>query len=78
MKEGYIVANLTNYGDGFEIFGVYKSRENAVKQFRKVIRTRYGSCPRDLSKLYKPGQPNALDSGDSYQIIKFKENEGEW
>ena len=70
MKDGYIVANLTNYGSGIEIFGVYKSEAKAKKQLRKVIRTRYGSCPRDLSCL-------EIDEDDSYQVIYFEENNGD-
>lgn len=77
MKEGFIVANLTNYGDGIEVFGVYKNRKRAERQLRKVVRARYGKCPRILDKLSDYGQPNGPDTGDSYQLVYFKENGGE-
>lgn len=74
MKEGYIVMNVSNCGD--EIFGAYKNLKRAERQLRKVIRNRYGRCPRDLGELVnKP----YIEGGDfSYQIIYFVENDGEW
>lgn len=75
MKEGYIVMNQTNYGDGFEIFGVYKNIKTAERQLRKVIRNRYGKCPRDIDKidemLYKKDY-----NDESYKVVYFNENEG--
>lgn len=74
MKEGYIVMNQTNYGDGIYIFGVYRSEKAAEKQLRKVIRTQFGRCPRDLDDIYDlPG----MDSGDSFCIKWFSENNGD-
>ena len=74
MKEGYIVANISNCGD--EFFGVYRKQEQAEKQLRRVIRKRFGRCPRNLDKLVKPPYlgPN---EDDSYQIIYFYEYKGE-
>lgn len=73
MKSGYVVMNDSNYGN--EIFGVYKSEKKAEKLLRKVIRNRFGHCPRDLdlSKLYESGE---MDGHDSYQIVYFEEDEG--
>lgn len=74
MKEGFIVANISNCGN--EFFGVYKNEKRAERQLRKVIRNRYGRCPRDLSELVN--EPY-IEGGDfSYQIIYFVENDGEW
>ena len=75
MKNGYVVMNNSNYG--IEIFGVYKNKDRAVTQLRKVIRNRFGRCPRNFSKLYELGQPNGPDSDDSYMIMFFEENNGE-
>lgn len=78
MKEGYIVWNLTNYGDGFEFYGVYKSEKKALKQLRRVIRTRYGKCPRAYSDIMDfVYDKEGGDMGDSYRIDYFNENNGE-
>ncbi len=76
MKEGYIVANISNCGN--EFFGVYKNEKRAERQLRKIIRNRFGRCPRNLDKLYDVGQPNHISTDDSYCIINFGENDGEW
>lgn len=47
MKEGYIVWNQTNYGEGFEVFGVFRTYEAAKKCYKKVIRDRYGNQSED-------------------------------
>lgn len=75
MKEGYVVWNNSNCGP--EFFGVYKNRQRAEKQLRKVIRTRFGKCPRDLDKLYTYQEINGPQSDDSYTISWFEENKGE-
>ena len=78
MKEGYIVWNQTAYGDGFEFFGVYKSRKAAERQLRKVIRNRFGKCPRNLDDLID-FVDSQTDGEDSYSITPFYEHfiEGE-
>lgn len=38
MKEGYIVWNLTTYGEGYQIFGVYRTREKAEKVYNKIMK----------------------------------------
>lgn len=75
MKDGFIVANISNCGN--EFFGVYKNEKRAERQLRKVIRNRFGHCPRNLDKLSDVGKPNHITTDDSYGIIYFKENGGE-
>lgn len=72
MKEGYIVANISNCGN--EFFGVYKNHKTAERKLRKVIRTRFGKCPKDLEKLVE--EPYIEGGDSSYSIIYFKENDG--
>lgn len=73
MKEGYIVWNESNYGS--EFFGVYKSWDAALKQFRKVIRVRFGKCPRgSYDDIQDWLVDNEIESGDdSYKITEFEE-----
>ena len=73
MKKGYIVWNNSNYGP--EFFGIYKNVKTAEWKLRKVIRTRFGHCPRDLDKLMD--DPYAAGGDDSYGISSFEENDGE-
>lgn len=72
MKEGYIVWNLSNYD--CEFFGVYRSWDKALSQFRKVVRNRYGKCPRKyddiLNYLVK-----VEDGDECIRITKFVEND---
>lgn len=75
MKEGYVVMNTSNCGN--EIFGVYKSRARAEACLRRVIRSRFGHCPRDLDRLCEYGDINGPDSDDSYGLIWFEEFKGE-
>lgn len=77
MKEGYIVWNLSNCD--CEFFGVYKTFEKAEKQFRKVIRAKYGRCPRmSYDELLGWLIDNNIEGGDdSLRITQFNENVGE-
>lgn len=73
MKEGYIVWNESNCGS--EFFGVYRTWEKAFFQFRRVIRNKYGKCPRGT---YEDIQnwliDNDIESGDdSIKITNFRE-----
>lgn len=80
MKEGYIVWNQTNYGYGYEFFGVYKSKKKAERMLRKVIRDRFGKCPRNLYDLVDFVDEQVGESGvDSYSVTPFHEHfvEGE-
>ena len=72
MNKGYIVWNLSNYGDGYEIYGVYKSIEQAEKCFRKVVRTKLGYCPRNYEKMIDELDKYA-DGEDSFRITPFEE-----
>lgn len=76
MKEGYIVWNQTNYGDGYEFFGVYRSEEKAIKQLRKVVRNRFGKCPRKYEDIMY-FVADVADDGDSFGIDYFCENDGQ-
>lgn len=80
MKEGYIVWNQTNYGTGFEFFGVYKSKQAAERHLRRVVRNRFGKCPRNLEDLMEEPYCGDSDAGcaDGYGITKFEENNGEY
>ena len=76
MKEGYIVWNETNYGDGYEFFGVFRTRKQAEKAMRKVAKARLGRCPRDYDKMLEALEGEE-DMGDSYKITYFSRNDGE-
>lgn len=70
MKRGFIVWNQTNYGDGFEFFGVFRSRKEAEKCLRRVLRERFGRVPKDMDELIElEGMEN------SYGITYFDSEE---
>ena len=70
MREGYIVWNLSNYD--CEFFGVYKNPRRALTQFRKVIRNRYGRCPRKYEDILE--FLSKVENGDdSLRISHFVE-----
>lgn len=76
MKEGYIVWNQTCYGDGYEFFGVYKTFNKALKEFRKIVRAEFGKCPLKYGDIID----FLIDNGheeDSYKITYFNNKEGE-
>ena len=73
MKEGYVVMNTSNCGN--EIFGVYKSQRRAETCLRRVVRARFGKCPRDLDKLIE--EPYISGGDDSFGLIWFEEFKGE-
>lgn len=78
MKQGYIVWNQTSYDKGYEFFGVYKSKKAAERQLRKVIRNRFGKCPRDLDDLVDFVDGQVGESGlDGYSVTSFREFIGE-
>lgn len=70
MKEGYIVWNESNCKS--EFFGVYKTWEKALRQFRKVIRNRFGRCPRNYEDILDFLVENG-DGDESYKISWFNE-----
>ena len=73
MKEGYVVMNTSNCGN--EIFGAYRTLKQAEKCLRRVVRTRFGKCPRDFAKLCEDPYINGGD--DAYGVIWFEEFKGE-
>lgn len=74
MKAGYIAWNESNCGS--EFFGVYKNKKTAEWRLRRVVRKRFGRCPRDLSNLvYEPFTGPSGD--DSYKVEWFCENDGD-
>ena len=75
MKEYYIVWNQTNYGDGFEFFGVHRRWESALRQYRKVVKNRYGRCPRAYDDIIDFLAENE-NYDDDLRITYFKENDG--
>ena len=76
MKEGYIVWNLTNYGDGYEFYGVFRSKEQAEAHLRKVLKARYGKLPKDEDELLE-WEDNVNGCLDSHRIDYFCKNKGE-
>lgn len=68
MKEGYIVWNNSNYGA--EFFGVYKNPQTAERKLRRVVRDRFGYCPRDIADIIDMPE---IDGEDSYQVSYFRE-----
>lgn len=77
MKEGYIVWNESNCKS--EFFGVYRTWKKAFAQFRKIVRNKYGKCPRGS---YEDIQDwlvgNEMEDGsDSLKITYFEEFESE-
>ena len=79
MKGGYLVWNQSNYDEGFEIFGVYRTREAAEKQFKKVLKNKFGKVPKNTEELLKWEDEACGDTGclDSYRITPFVENIGD-
>lgn len=63
----YIVWNQTNYGDGYEFFGVYKSEAKAEKVLAKVLKERYGKTEIDDEILEQE-----IEDGDSYMITEVE------
>ena len=74
MKEGYIVWNESNCES--EFFGVFKTEKAAERHLRKVIRTRFGRCPRDLNDVYAE-EPYTEGGDSSYKITPFYQDEGD-
>ena len=71
MKQGYIVWNQTCYGEGFEFFGVYRTREQAEKCFRRIMKQRFGKRNITEDELSELEMENGGE--DSYQITYFEE-----
>lgn len=63
----YIVWNETNYGAGYEFFGVYKSRQKAEVVLAKVLKERYGKTEIDDDVLAQEA-----DDGDNYLITEVE------
>lgn len=76
MKEGYIVWNLSTCD--CEFFGVYRSWDKALRQFRKVVRNRYGKCPRDYDDILDFLSEAEGLGDDSLRITKFEENDASY
>lgn len=76
MKDGYIVWNDSTAG--CEFFGVFKSYKPAFRLFRKVVKNRYGKCPRNYDDILTYLSKIEVDDGldDSIRITRFNQNEG--
>lgn len=70
MKKGFIVWNMTSYGDGFEFFGAFRSRKEAEKCLRRVLKKRFGRVPKDLDELIE-----MQGEEDSYSVTYFNAEE---
>lgn len=66
MKKGYIVWNQTTHDEGFEFFGVYRTREQANKRLREVVKKRFGKLPKDWNEFVE-----WEGDEDSYRIDEF-------
>ena len=73
MREGYIVWNESTVEN--EFFGVYKSWERAFRQFRKVVKNRYGRCPRNYDDVLDYLNEVEGLGTESIKITKFVEND---
>ena len=73
MREGYIVWNESTVEN--EFFGVYKSWERAFRQFRKVVKNRYGRCPRNYDDILDYLNEVEGLGTESIKITKFVEND---
>lgn len=63
----YIVWNETNYGLGYEFFGVYKTRQKAEKVLAKILKERYGKTEIDDDVLAQEAE-----DGDNYLITEVE------
>ena len=70
MKEGYIVWNQTSWGDGYEIFGVYRTREKARRIMEKIKKSRYEDMTQEEISDYE------LSHGDGLTITHFEDTNG--
>ena len=70
MREGYIVCNLTSYDTGYEIFGVYRTRQKAEYILKKIKKARYGNMTEAEISEWE------LENGASIGIIRFEDSGG--
>ena len=70
MKEGYIVWNQTTWGDGYEIFGVYRTLEKAKKVMEKIKKSRYEDMTQEEIDDYE------TSNGDALTISYFRDTNG--
>ena len=73
MEKGYIAWNESNCGS--EFFGAFRSKKRAERELRRVVRERFGRCPRDLVDLVE--EPFANGGDDSYKVTYFNNEKGE-
>lgn len=72
MKDGYIVWNESTVEN--EFFGVFKGWQAALRHYRKVVKNRYGKCPRNYDDII--GYLADVEPGeDSLRITYFKMKE---
>lgn len=61
--EGYLVWNLTNYNEGFEMLGVYTTLDKAKKAYKSEMQSRYGTTDEDmLVELWDNSDTGCCDS----------------
>lgn len=73
MKKLYLVWNLTNYDDGYEFLGAYKSKANAKKAYNKEMKARYGTTNED--KLWDLWDNADTACCDSWRIEEITIND---
>lgn len=59
----YLVWNMTNYGDGYEFYGLYNTKENAKKAYDKHMKELFGTTDKDeLGELWEDSETGDADS----------------
>lgn len=71
MKEGYIVWNMKNYDLGYEFFGVYRSKAQAEKCLRRVLKAKYGKSNLTEDELLELEEDSESGCQDSHRITYF-------
>lgn len=62
-KELYLVWNMTNYGDGYEMLGAYTTKEKATRAYNREMKKRYGTTDEDeLWDIWNNGETGSNDS----------------
>ena len=69
----YLVWNMTNYGDGYEFFGLYNTKANATKAYKQLMKERYGTTNED--KLWDIWNNGETGSNDSWRIDEITIND---
>lgn len=62
-KKLYLVWNMTNYGDGYEMLGAYTTLEKATRAYNREMKRRYKTTdPDELFDIWNNGETGSNDS----------------